>query len=409
MKESILKIAILFIAPIIISNSYADIQEPLPPSDDDQVQCVEPGSEPDGQLYNIFVSGVDQITTAIMANTPSTLQGQVFDVEVRGREEYNLTLFPKSAFKITDYYSNYFQVEVVNSDALYVREGGIFFPRYESIKYRVSLANALPIPQCTDSFQKCLISVSFLYNRQLLDFERIAQAFDYKFIYDEDALELVRVAGSEVQFRRKNNDYAVVKVELLSRSTQRVIKIESEPLALCKQISDDDDSDPDHGGGHGDGHGDGHGGGHGDGHGDGHGGGHGDGYGDGHGDGHPRPTPPRPEIDHEWMRFKSTQIDILNRDDRLLSRGFTVYYRLMVTNPYPSDIECTVTLVSSRGVNRKYEIIDTQVHKNFYIPAKTTADEDGSIEGKEGHGTNGLLWTTNYGHEIKATGCRYVD
>ncbi len=406
MKGFIQTFMAFLIVPYLISTSYADIQEPLPPRDEDQNQCVEPDDQQRGQLFNLHISGVEDITTAIMQSTPSTLQGQVFDIEIRGREEYSLTLFPESAFTITDYYANFFKAEVTNAAALYVTEGGIYFPRYEKIKYRISLANALPIPQCTDSFQKCLISVSFLYNRQLLDFERISEAFDYKFIFNEEALELIKVSGSDVQFRRKNNDYATVKLEMVSRSTNRVIKIESEPLALCKQMgSDSGDHDGDNGDGHGDGHGDGsgHGGGHGDG--NGHGGGHHDG--DDNDDDHgPRPprTPVR-EIDHNWMRFKSTQVDILNRDDRL-GRGFTAYYRVIVANPYPFDIECDVTLVSSRGVNREYEIIDTKVHKNFYIEAKSSADEDGQIEGKSGHGTNGLLWTTNYGHEVKATGCR---
>ncbi len=116
-----------------------------------------------------------------------------------------------------------------------------------------------------------------------------------------------------------------------------------------------------------------------------------------------------PVIDHQWMRFESTHVDILAREDRLFSRRFTLQYRVVISNPFPLDIECDVTLVSSRGINERYEVIDTQVHKGVVITALSNETKYGEIEAKEGRGTNGLLWLTNYGHEVFTSGCRYSD
>ena len=380
-------------------------------------QCRVRQEERQRELIDIELKGITRLTTDIMQSTPRTLNGQTYEMSIDGTSDYGLTLFPEGAFSGRKISNNTFLVTVVNANLLYSHEGGIFFSRHEEIEYRISLVNQAPIPECTDSFQKCLISVSFLYNNQLIDFEDIARDFRYDFFFNDSVVQLTGVSGSKVNFSRSNNGHTTVKTRLTSKVSGRMINIESKPLAMCAQRS-----------GHGDGNG--------------HGGGNGNGGGrnddrpryprnpdrdhdDGHGRDHDhdrdydrdhdrdhhdddRRDHRREEIDHKWMRYKSTHVDILDRDDRFLSNGFTAKYRVVVSNPYRNAIECDVTIISSRGTNRKYEIIDTKVHRNVRIPARSSAEKYGEIEGKEGRGTNGLLWTTNYGHEVKASGCRYL-
>ncbi|MAF78333.1 MAG: hypothetical protein CME60_09230 [Halobacteriovoraceae bacterium] len=463
MKLILLVLLFLNTANLYASDNYPDYPDypGYPPGDDhvpaphdpspnpDYSQCRAAQRERRNALLDIELQGITELTADIMGSTPETLYGSSYEMSISGTADYALELFPSQAFRLEKLSTNSFLVTVTRPELLYTQEGGLYFPRYEEIEYRISLVNQAPIPQCTDSFQKCLISVSFLYNNQLINFDEISNSFDYQFFYNDQVIELVKVKGSRVIFTRDSNDYTTVRMEMKSHSTGRTIRIESKPLAECEQNrrNDDDDigDDDDHyphppripdtrwgrwsswgqctrscGGGvqrryrqclsdrcdgdavqmracnsHDCRH---------------------DDYPTDprhprhprHPD-HPRRPGRRPAIDHDWMRFKSTNVDILNRDDRLLSKGFTAYYRVVTANPYPAPIECDVTLISSRGVNRDYEIIDTVVHRSVRIAAKSSSSQHGQIEGKEGRGTNGLLWTTNYGHEVKASGCRYID
>ncbi len=427
-----------------------DGRDPSPPTTPrpDNSQCRVAQDERRRELVDIELKGITDLTTDIMGSTPETLYGSSYEMSIDGSADYALELFPIDAFKLDKVSTNSFIVTVVRPELLYVSEGGLYFPRFEEIEYRISLVNQAPIPQCTDSFQKCLISVSFLYNNQLIDFDKVGESFKYEFFYNDQVIQLVKVTGSKAIFTRDSNARATVVMQLVSRSSGRSIDIESRPLAECEQVDrghDDGDNGDAHpprnpngrwgswtswsqcsrscGGGFqrrfrqclGE-------------------------YCDGdnvqmracnshdcrgdHDGNYPHPRDPRhprhprhpgdrngrrPAIDHHWMRYKSTNVDILSRDDRFLSKEFTAHYRVVTSNPYPAPIACDITLVSSRGVNRDYEIIDTVVHKAVEIPAKSSSSRRGEIEGKEGRGTNGMLWTTNYGHEVKASGCRYID
>jgi hypothetical protein len=110
----------------------------------------------------------------------------------------------------------------------------------------------------------------------------------------------------------------------------------------------------------------------------------------------------------EYMRFNGVSVSITRVDDRLLSRRAYAYYDVSLTNPFSRSIRCNIVLISSRGVNENYEVIDQKSHLGVFATAKGITKLSGRIEIKHGRGDDGLQWVESKGNLVKAENCMFL-
>ncbi len=106
-----------------------------------------------------------------------------------------------------------------------------------------------------------------------------------------------------------------------------------------------------------------------------------------------------------YMRYNGVSVSILSVNDRFISRRATASYEVSLTNPYKRGIRCNIILISSRGSNEKFEVIDQKAHLGVYAPANGVTKLAGTIEIKHGRGDDGLQWVESKGHLVKAENC----
>ncbi|MBC7428332.1 MAG: hypothetical protein H7336_06955 [Bacteriovorax sp.] len=114
------------------------------------------------------------------------------------------------------------------------------------------------------------------------------------------------------------------------------------------------------------------------------------------------------EKQQEYMRFNGVSVAIIRVNDRLISRRASADYEASLTNPYNRAIRCNIVLISSRGVNERYEVIDQKSHLGVYVPAKGITKMCGHIEIKHGRGDDGLQWVESKGNLVKAENCMFL-
>lgn len=114
------------------------------------------------------------------------------------------------------------------------------------------------------------------------------------------------------------------------------------------------------------------------------------------------------EKQQEYLRYNGVSVHITKVDDRLISRRARAYYEVSLTNPYARAIRCGVKIISSRGQNEKYEVIDSKTHLGVYVAPKGITKMSGSIEIKHGRGDDGLQWIESKGHLIRTENCIFL-
>ncbi|MBC7713395.1 MAG: hypothetical protein H7177_08650 [Rhizobacter sp.] len=110
----------------------------------------------------------------------------------------------------------------------------------------------------------------------------------------------------------------------------------------------------------------------------------------------------------EYMRFNGVTVAIVRVNDRIISRRASADYEASLTNPYDRAIRCNIVLISSRGVNERYEVIDQKAHLGVYVPPKGITKMCGHIEIKHGRGDDGLQWIESRGNLVKAENCMFL-
>lgn len=111
----------------------------------------------------------------------------------------------------------------------------------------------------------------------------------------------------------------------------------------------------------------------------------------------------------EWLRYNGVSVHIRVVDDRLISRRARAFYEASLSNPYSRPISCSIELISSRGIDERYEVIDSKTHLNVYVAPRSSEKVCGSIEIKHGRGDDGLQWLDFKGHTVSARNCMFVD
>ncbi len=110
----------------------------------------------------------------------------------------------------------------------------------------------------------------------------------------------------------------------------------------------------------------------------------------------------------EYMRYNGVSVAITSVNDRLISRRARADYQAALSNPFNRAIRCNIVLISSRGINERYEVIDQKAHLGVYVPAKSVTKVHGHIEIKHGRGDDGLQWVESKGHLVKAENCIFL-
>ena len=109
--------------------------------------------------------------------------------------------------------------------------------------------------------------------------------------------------------------------------------------------------------------------------------------------------------EQEYMRYNGVSVNIIRVNDRLLSRRATATYEAALTNPFNCAITCNIEIISSRGVDRDFEVIASKAHLGVYAPARSIHKVHGDIEIKHGRGDDGLQWVESKGHLVSAKNC----
>ena len=111
----------------------------------------------------------------------------------------------------------------------------------------------------------------------------------------------------------------------------------------------------------------------------------------------------------EFMRYNGVSVHIIAVRDRLFSQRARAFYDASLMNPYTRPISCSIELISSRGINERYEVIDSKTHLNVYVEPRSSTQVSGNIEIKHGRGDDGLQWLDFKGHTVLARNCMFVD
>lgn len=110
----------------------------------------------------------------------------------------------------------------------------------------------------------------------------------------------------------------------------------------------------------------------------------------------------------EYLRYNGVSVHIQRVDDRLISRRARAYYEVSLANPYNRAIRCSIKLISSRGINERYEVIDSKTHLNVYAASKSVTKLSGNLEIKHGRGDDGLQWIESKGHLVRTENCMFL-
>ena len=110
-----------------------------------------------------------------------------------------------------------------------------------------------------------------------------------------------------------------------------------------------------------------------------------------------------------WLRYNGVSVNIKVVRDEVFSRRARAYYEASLTNPYFRPISCSIELISSRGVNEKFEVIDSKTHLNIEVGPRSSEKVCGDIEIKHGRGDDGLQWIESKGHLVSARNCMFID
>lgn len=114
------------------------------------------------------------------------------------------------------------------------------------------------------------------------------------------------------------------------------------------------------------------------------------------------------EKQQEYLRYNGVSVHIQRVDDRLISRRARAYYEASLANPYNRSIRCSIKLISSRGINERYEVIDSKTHLNVYVAPKSVTKVSGNLEIKHGRGDDGLQWIESKGHLVRTENCMFL-
>jgi hypothetical protein len=110
----------------------------------------------------------------------------------------------------------------------------------------------------------------------------------------------------------------------------------------------------------------------------------------------------------EYLKFNGVGVNIIRVNDRLVSRRARAYYEASLTNPYNRSIKCSIELISSRGSNEKFEVIDSKTHLAVFVAPKGVTKVFGDLEIKHGRGDDGLQWISAKGHLVSAKNCLFL-
>ena len=111
----------------------------------------------------------------------------------------------------------------------------------------------------------------------------------------------------------------------------------------------------------------------------------------------------------KWLRYNGVAVHIVAVRDRLFSQRARAFYEASLSNPYDRAISCSIELISSRGINERYEVIDSKTHMNIRVEPRSSETVSGNIEIKHGRGDDGLQWLDSKGHMVSARNCMFVD
>lgn len=370
--------------------------------------------------YAFTVEGFNELGQAIANGTPDTVEGKIFNLKVKGNEDYNLDLEPAQPFKIEKTGRNTFRVIIIDRFALYNNLGNdetpFYVPQYREIKNIVSVvASGTWDGQVGGSF-RCILAVSFSFNGQTIDFNNRSK-FIYNFDYDHSKLEFLGTEGKLAKFKRKSDGYAEVSLTLETNRNNQSINIGKQVVGYCERDRERNNS-------------------------------------------HPIREWSRwsswsecsktcnsgiqrrerycAQKDHscegestqirscneqacvqrstsltssqiQTMRFHSVTVKINDTIRTFMSRKFTAEYTASIVNPFSRTIRCNIELTSTRGIGEDYEVIDKKAHVGITIAPMGISYAKGSIKCKKGRGEDGLDWISNNGHSVKASGCVFID
>ena len=114
------------------------------------------------------------------------------------------------------------------------------------------------------------------------------------------------------------------------------------------------------------------------------------------------------EKQQHYMRFNGVSVAIIRVNDRIISRRASADYEASLTNPYNRAIRCNIVLISSRGINERFEVIDQKSHLGVYVSPHGFTKMCGHIEIKHGRGDDGLQWVESKGNLVKAENCMFL-
>src|SRR5690606_35778131 len=104
----------------------------------------------------------------------------------------------------------------------------------------------------------------------------------------------------------------------------------------------------------------------------------------------------------KWLRYNGVAVHIVAVRDRLFSQRARAFYEASLSNPYSRPISCSIELISSRGINERYEVIDSKTHMNIRVEPRSSEKVCGDSEIKHGRGDDGLQWLDFKGHMVSA-------
>ncbi|PIP94067.1 MAG: hypothetical protein COW00_02830 [Bdellovibrio sp. CG12_big_fil_rev_8_21_14_0_65_39_13] len=367
-------------------------------------------------LHAFEINGFEDLGQAIASGTPQSVYGRSFDLMINGALDYNLELEPSLPFTITKLEKNVFRVKISQPNALYENVGTFsspfYVPKYSEIKHVVSVVTSGHWNGNAGGRSSCILAVSFSYNGQEIDFNNRTQ-FQHKFNYDSSILEFLGTEKNMAKFKRKSNEYATVGLKLIFNSKE--IDLGEQVVGACEENQE------------------------------------------------------QPEPNWSWspwtewsscsaqcnggtqtrerrcveksnmcdgessqtrtcniqackprsmaltaeqlkeMRFRSVKVQINGTDGSMMSKRYKANYTASIVNPFNRKMRCDIELRSTRGFNEDYEVIDQKIHFAVEIPANGISYANGTINCKKGRGEDGLNWLYNYGHDLTASGCVFVE